>query len=212
MKKKIFALAAMAIYVAILVTGSLAYFTAEDRAVNVITIGKVDIEIVEYDGEGNVIVYDENLPNKGMPDSFNNVEPGQRIIKKVNIENRGLNTAWIRAKIEDSITAAEKLGGGKLSDSIIQYNVNELTNMPQMNGYWSREGEYWYYSDPVPAGEVVTLFNVVTFDGPGMGNAYQGCITNIQIHADAVQYDGLGADTCEEAYQKLSEVSQGGAD
>ena len=73
MKKKTFALALMAIYVAVLVGGSLAYFTAEDRAVNVITIGKVDIEIVEYhreNGELKEIHYDESLPNKGMPASF----------------------------------------------------------------------------------------------------------------------------------------------
>lgn len=212
MKKKTFALALMAIYVAVLVGGSLAYFTAEDRAVNVITIGKVDIEIVEYDDEGKVIVYDENLPNYGMPDSFNNVEPGQRIIKQVDIENRGLNTAWIRAKIEDNITAADKLGGGALSDAIIQYNINNLTDMPQMTGEWVKEGEYWYYSEPVQAKDKITLFNVVTFDGPSMGNSYQGCITNIQIHADAVQYEGLNADNCVEAYQKLSEAAQGGAD
>lgn len=215
MKKKTFALALMAIYVAVLVGGSLAYFTAEDRAVNVITIGKVDIEIVEYhreNGELKEIHYDESKPNKGMPDSFNNIEPGQRIVKKVDIENRGLNTAWIRAKIIDGITAADNLGGGKLSAEVVKYNVNDLQATQQMPGTWTQEGEYWYYSEPVKAGEKITLFDVVTFDGPSMGNAYQGCITNIQIQADAVQYEGIGATTCIEAYQKLNEVSQGGAD
>ena len=113
MKKKTFALALMAIYVAVLVGGSLAYFTAEDRAVNVITIGSVDIEIEEYDEDGKLIIYDENADDKGMPESFKNIEPGQNIIKKVDIKNRGKNAAWIRAKIVDSITAAEKLGSGK---------------------------------------------------------------------------------------------------
>ena len=212
MKKKTFALALMAIYVAVLVGGSLAYFTAEDRAVNVITIGKVDIEIVEYDDEGNKIIYDENKPNKGMPDSFNNIEPGQRIVKKVDVENRGSSTAWIRAKIVDGITAAEELGGEALADSVIRYNVNNLQTIEQMPGTWTQQGEYWYYSLPVKAEEVITLFDVVTFDGPSMGNEYQGCITNIQIHADAVQYEGLQAQDAVEAFNKLNEVSKGGAD
>lgn len=212
MKKKTFALALMAIYVAVLVGGSLAYFTAEDRAINVITIGSVDIEIKEYDDEGKEIIYDENLEDKGMPDSFKNIEPGQRIVKKVDIENRGKSTAWIRAKIIDGVTAAEKLGGGALSADVVRYNVNHLQTIPQMEGEWVQSGEYWYYSLPVEPTEVVTLFDVVTFDGPSMGNAYQGCVTNIQIHADAVQYEGLQAADAVEAFNKLNEVSQGGAD
>ena len=215
MKKKTFALALMAIYVAVLVGGSLAYFTAEDRAVNVITIGKVDIEIVEYhkeDGELKEIHYDDTLPDKGMPDSFKNVEPGQRIVKKVDIEDRGKSTAWIRAKIIDGITAAENLGGAALADGVIRYNVNALQTIEQMPGTWTQEGEYWYYSEPVKAGEAITLFDVVTFDGPSMGNEYQGCVTNIQIHADAVQYEGLQAQNAVEAFNKLNEVSKGGAD
>lgn len=215
MKKKTFALALMAIYVAVLVGGSLAYFTAEDRAVNVITIGKVDIEIVEYhreNGKLKEIHYDDSREDKGMPASFNNIEPGQRIVKKVDIENRGLNTAWIRAKIIDSITEAEELGGDSLPVNVIRYNVNDLQVTEEQKGSWEWKDGYWYYSEPVEADEVITLFDVVTFDGPSMNNDYQGCITNIQIHADAVQYEGIGATSCIEAYQKLNEVSQGGAD
>lgn len=198
MKKKIFALAAMAIYVAILVGGSLAYFTAEDRAVNVITIGKVDIEIEEYADLEKTIRIEEGQ----MPASFFNVEPGQRIVKKVEIDNRGLSPAWIRAKIEDNIVSA---GGGNLPDEILNYDI-------QPGWTWDEETGYYYYDEILYPSDIATLFNVVTFDGPGMGNAYQGCTTYIQIHADAVQSEGIGANSCKEAYQKLNEVSQGGAD
>jgi len=198
MKKKTFALALMVIYVAVLVGGSLAYFTAEDRAVNVITIGKVDIEIEEYADLEKTIKIEEGK----MPASFYNVEPGQRIVKKVEIDNRGLSPAWIRAKIEDRIVSA---GGGNLSDEILRYDI-------QPGWDWDAATGYYYYDKILYPGDIVTLFNVVTFDGPGMGNAYQGCTTYIQIHADAVQSEGIGADTCVEAYEKLNEVSQGGAD
>lgn len=223
MKKKTFALALMAIYVAVLVGGSLAYFTAEDRAVNVITIGSVDIEIEEYDEDGKLIIYDETQDDKGMPESFKNIEPGQNIIKKVDIKNRGKNAAWIRAKIVDSITAAEKLGSGKLPTNVVKYNINALRTVEQMDGEWILDGEYWYYSKVVQPGEVITLFDVVAFDGPSMGNAYQGCITNIQIFADAVQSEGnavllddatnqYGADPASWPLAQTGIAAQGGAD
>ena len=42
MKRKILALSGLVIFVAMLAWGTVAYFTAEDRAINVLTIGSVD--------------------------------------------------------------------------------------------------------------------------------------------------------------------------
>ena len=47
MKKKILALAMVAMFTSIIASGTLAYFTAEEKVHNVITSGGVDIELVE---------------------------------------------------------------------------------------------------------------------------------------------------------------------
>lgn len=47
MKKKILLVAALTICLAIAVSGTLAYFTAEDTVHNVITSGGVNIKVVE---------------------------------------------------------------------------------------------------------------------------------------------------------------------
>lgn len=194
MKRKILAVAVLAIFAALFVSGTLAYFTAEDRAVNVITIGSVDIEIVEYDHDGNVIS-DTSTGYVNMPDYFNYAEPGVRLVKMVTIDNRGDNTAWIRVKIVDAIASA---GGGALSTHILGYNINDLSDFTLKNaekynleGTWEDGGDgYWYYSVPLDPDETTVLFDVVTFDGPEMGNNYQGCTTNIRVLAQAVQYSG----------------------
>ena len=186
MKRKILALSGLVIFVAMLAWGTVAYFTAEDRAINVLTIGKVDIEIEEYDQNGNPI------PQDRPPAYFENVEPGQRLIKQVKIENRGTNTAWVRAKIIDTITST---GGGSLSENVLYYNVGHL-NKPEAQtatGEWELRNDgdgYYYFTQPLQPGEIAVLFDVVTFDGPSMGNAYQGCETKIQVIAQAVQYEG----------------------
>lgn len=197
MKRKILAIATLVIFAALLVSGTLAYFTAEDRAVNVITLGSVDIEIVEYAKDGSVISNTSTGYVK-MPEYFDNVEPGMRLVKLVTIENRGKSTAWIRVKIVDSIASA---GGGALSTEVLSYNINALATITAENkgkynldGTWVEgkgvEAGYWYYSEPLEPGEIAVLFDVVTFDGPSMGNNYQACETNIKILAQAVQYEG----------------------
>ena len=183
MKRKILALSGLVIFVAMLAWGTVAYFTAEDRAINVLTIGSVDIEILEYDKEGNLIVPDP------VPAYFQNIEPGQRIVKRIEIKNRGDNPAWVRAKIIDTITST---GGGLLNENVLNYNVNHLYKPEKQtaDGIWEMQDGYWYFSVPVKPDEVAVLFDVVTFDGPGMGNAYQDCTTKIQVIAQAVQYEG----------------------
>lgn len=183
MKRKILALAGLVIFAAMLAWGTIAYFAAEDQAINVLTIGSVDIEIVEYDIHGNPVTPDS------PPTSFCNIEPGQHIFNQVAIKNRGENTAWIRAKIIDTITSTN---GDALDESVLTYNVNDL-NTPAAQtaeGIWVKENGYFYFDQPIAPGKTAVLFDVVSFNGPLMGNTYQGCSTRIQVLAQAVQYEG----------------------
>ncbi|MBR4411288.1 MAG: SipW-dependent-type signal peptide-containing protein, partial [Firmicutes bacterium] len=72
MKKKIFAVMMVLICLAIAATGTLAYFTSEETAHNIITTGAVDIDLEEWqdlDGDGqNYTPYPpENQPINVMP-------------------------------------------------------------------------------------------------------------------------------------------------
>lgn len=87
MKKKILVLALAIALVAIMVGGSLAYFTAEDEVTNTFTIGSVKIEVVEDFQEPEnmipVVNVDESDPNY--------------INKDARVKNTGDNAAYVQA-------------------------------------------------------------------------------------------------------------------
>ena len=66
MKKKILLVAAVVMCLAIATAGTLAYFTSEDTAHNVITSGDVNIELVEQTKkeDGTLVEFPELLPAK----------------------------------------------------------------------------------------------------------------------------------------------------
>ena len=83
MKKKILLVTAVVICLAIAATGTLAYFTAEDMAHNVITSGGVNIELVEKTkGEDGTLV---DFPDEGVK----GVMPGTDVSKIVRIAPTG---------------------------------------------------------------------------------------------------------------------------
>lgn len=170
MKKKILLAAAIVICLTIAVSGTLAYFTFEDTAHNVITSGGVSIEVVEKTkGEGETEV---DFPKEGIT----GVMPGTEVSKIVSVRNTGNSEAWVRVKVDATIKSAE--GEGELPSDVMTYEIGEG---------WDEKDGYYYYNKPVRAGESTSiLFDTVKFD-PEMGNVYQNCKANIEISAQAVQ-------------------------
>lgn len=176
MKKKIAILAVVAICIATLASGTVAYFTAEDTAHNVITSGGVNIDVIEKTkGEGDVFV---DFPDKGIQ----GVMPGTAVSKIVKVENIGASEAWIRVKVEETIVTTE--------GEALPLTVSE--GLPVM-AYsvlegWADGGDgYWYYETPVaPGTSTEVLFEEIVFE-PTMGNEYQNCTANLIIYAQAVQ-------------------------
>ena len=86
MKKKILTLALAVALIAIMVGGSLAYFTAEDEVTNTFTIGSVKIKVVEdFENPENmipVVNVDESDPNY--------------INKDARVKNTGKNDAYVQ--------------------------------------------------------------------------------------------------------------------
>ena len=187
MKKKILLLAVVAICAAIIASGTLAYFTAEDQVHNVITSGAVDIEIEEWqDKIGNP-----------YPDDPISVMPGVTVSKIATIKNLEAE-AYIRAKFEVVITR-EDGSAMELSPETLA-SIISLT----MNGEdWLRkdgDGEWWYYADAVAAGaSTEAFFTEVVFDGPNMTNEYQNCTVEVIVKAQGVQTANNGSSALEAA-------------
>lgn len=176
MKKKILLAAAVMICLAVDASGTLAYFTSENTAHNVITSGGVNIEVVEKtQGKDGVLV---DFPKEGV----RGVMPGSDVSKIVSVKNTGESEAWIRVQVESVIKAAD---GADLPLTI--ENVGPVMTYTVGGGWSLGEDGYYYYAKPVAAGETTgILFDTVKF-APEMGNAYQNCTANIEISAQAVQ-------------------------
>lgn len=175
MRKKVLLLAALTICAAILASGTVAYFTAEDQAHNVITTAAVDIQIEEWQNEiGNP-----------YPDAPIEVMPGVTVSKIATVKNIEAQ-AWIRAKFEVVITGAD--------GSVMELSPETLASIITLtvNGEdWIRkdgDSEWWYYADAVAAGaSTEAFFTEVVFDGPNMTNEYQNCTVEVIVKAQAVQ-------------------------
>lgn len=177
MKKKTMLIAALVICLAIAATGTLAYYTAEGKAHNVITSGGVNIEVVEKTtGEDGTLV---DFPKDGIK----GVMPGSSVTKIVRIDNKGSSEAWVRVKVDSKIVGAD----GKELSLVIGENERPVIKYTVLEGWIKGDDGYWYYNKPVaPGGQTAELFKSVDFDS-AMGNEYQNCTANIVISAQAVQ-------------------------
>ena len=176
MKKRFFACALLVLCLSVVTEGTLAYFTAEDVAHNVITSGGVDIAIREWqdpDGDGTWEPY---------PEEPQSVMPGSVLSKIVTVVNEDAES-YIRAKFVVTVTdaAGETMElDAAAKAKLVRLNVDEES--------WIGAGDWWYYAAPVAQdGVTKPLFTEVEFDGPTMTNEYQGCTIEIDVSAQAVQ-------------------------
>ena len=180
MKKKLFAVAMVLICLSVVAGGTLAYFTDDAIARNVITTSGVDIELVEKHIDESGVEVD--FPEDGIMGSM----PGISVSKIVSVKNVGAD-AWIRVLVEKKITAAD---GSALSADVVTFDVDESK--------WELRDGYYYYLLPVGTdASTEVLFDEVVF-AASMGNEYQGCKTEIIVSAQAVQVANNGA-TVQEA-------------
>lgn len=97
MKKKILTIAVAVILIAIMVTGSLAYFTDSDQVTNTFTVGSVKIEIYENDKatDSDTISFGKLIP---VVSEIPGEDPNY-MDKVVDVKNTGTNDAYIRTHI-----------------------------------------------------------------------------------------------------------------
>lgn len=187
-KKQISAIAVIAMCLAILASGTIAYFTAEDQVHNVITSNGVDIAIEEWqEVEGELVPYPEN-PQETMP--------GNEISKIVTIKNLDAES-YIRARIEVVVKLAD---GTVITDPAV---LASAIVVEVEDGKWlQKEGDtvWYYYADPVAEGASTdALISEVIFSGSDMGNMFQNCEVSVTVYAQAVQVANNSASALEAA-------------
>ena len=192
MKKKVLLLAFLAMCASVVATGTLAYFTAEGTAHNVITSGKVDIELVEKTKTDSGAVVE--FPKEGIGGAM----PGTSVSKIVSVSNTGETEAWIRVWVDAEIRKASGSNADPADDVLpMEIELADGTVAPAISWIvseddWIKEvaddGRICYYhKKPVKGGNsTAMLFEEVHF-AKEMGNEYQNCKVLIDVSAEAVQ-------------------------
>ena len=178
MKKRMLTAALALCCLAVLATGTLAYFTAEETAQNVITMGSLKMELVELNEEGKPWTNVENIV------------PGMEVTKKAYVENNGSVYFYTRVMITKTFVPAQGEEKPELNTKLVRLDINEK--------YWEPGNDgFYYYKEPVaPDGETEPLFTTVTFSTK-MGNEYQNVKVIIDLDAQAVQSRNNGESALE---------------
>lgn len=189
--RKLIGLLAVTSILTVMVFSTLAFFTAEDNAINRLTTGNVNILL------NDDTILDEELvpfPEEGLIGFV----PGDVVDKIVSVTNTGDNPVWVRISIDPSITP------GQIEDEIqtqavldFQYITMDLNIGSE--GDWMLGADGWYYYKTIldPGETTANLFTTVSFDIE-MGNEYMNAYIEIPIDAEAVQSQNNG-DTVEDA-------------
>ncbi len=180
MKKRLFALAVIMICLSLTAYGTLAYFSSENTAHNVITSSSVAIELQEWADEDKTVPF----PEEGV----SGVMPGTEVTKIAEVKNTGPEPVWIRVSVEKIITLAEGVEGD-VNVGLLLLDFNQE--------YWTLADGFYYYNQPLNPGETtVELFASVAFD-PAMDNIYQNSTASVVVTAYAVQTANNGSSALE---------------
>ncbi len=184
-KKKVLAVAVVALGLSLTGYGTLAYFTAGETAHNTITSGEIAISLHEWADEEKT----KNFPEEGIT----GVVPATSVTKIVEVENTGTNPAYIRILLEKEIVLAKGEEETEVNLSLICLNIDEE------NWTYNEEDGYYYYNTALEAGETTApFFTTVTFDST-MNDLYQECTVYISVRAAAVQSQNNGESVSEAA-------------
>jgi alternate signal-mediated exported protein len=196
MKRKIlFAAVAVTLISLMVVGGTLAWFTDEQEAVNIVTTGSVEITLHDFNRD---IV--EGQPINDFA-AVSGIVPGEVVPKFVTVKNTGNNNAFVRVQIvpvwyktveneQVELTPEERETAG-IDDGSIALTVNGTS--------WTErdsDGYYCYMGILTPDEVAPTLLSAVTFD-PDLGNAVQNLVVKIEVRAEAIQSDNMGSATYE---------------
>lgn len=206
LKNKKAAIAAMSLCAVMAVGGAMAYFTDADTAKNKIEIGNVHIDLDEPSWDST-----PDTDSDGIPDTADEIVPGQTIPKDPRITNTGKNDAYVYLTVsvpKANVVTANTDGtlannGNAVSTQLYSYAVNSGWKLLKSDTSATDKNTYVYgYTNAIKSGEITsTLFDSVTFINAIEGQGLEDNIYDIDIDASAIQAGETG--TMEEAYQKF---------
>ena len=176
MKRKLIIVVLAVALVAITAVGTLAYYTDTDSGHNEVTLGNLDIELLEW----------ADKPEDGEPVPFPEngligITPGVEVTKIAEVKNSGESVVWVRVSVEKAIIRA---AGVEETDPV----NTDLITLDFNEEEWELIDGFYYYKAPLAPGETTEpLFTKVAF-APDMSNMYQQATAEISVHAYAVQY------------------------
>lgn len=179
MKKKLVFLISVLIILAFAISGTLAYFTDEVVAHNVITTGNVALQ-VSLDGS------DEAIP----------VMPGSKVERPLEIiATEGTAQAFIRVKYDVVFLDA----AGEIMPHTPE-EIDAVLLIDEDTANWTEKDGWWYYGGTIGDGEKTgPLYREIAFSGENMDNDYQGCTIRVTVTAQGVQKANNGDSALEAA-------------
>ena len=167
MKKKILSIALVVAMIAVVAAGSLAYFTDNDSAENVFTVGNVIIDLTE-----------PNWDKTGSVDA-ETVYAGEPLAKDPTVTNDGNNPCFVRIKVEGLDQFGDKCA--------ITYRTDNVADKLGDNWVDGEDG-YFYYTKVLAVDETTdALFDQIVMPTGLTGGEEAAPIV---VTAQAVQAQG----------------------
>ena len=170
-RKTLLILSLIAVIIASIIGGgSLAYKTYRGDTYNKVTTSGLSVKLWNLAADGtNMSLY------------INEIQPWKTVENRVFAENDGVETEFLRIKINPVVTKAD---GTKELFSYISFSFNE-TDWTYRNGY------YYYNSAVAPGGNTTNLYDLISFPYFPLED-YQEATLHVEITVEAVQYANNG--------------------
>lgn len=176
MKKKIFAIATILSFLAIISYTTYAYYHYSDTAHNVITTNGITVKIEEW-------MEDENGELVEFPRDSIVIMPGATVSKIVTVRNVDAR-AFLRCRYECYVK--DKNGNLMQLDSDRLNQIMVINDNPE--NAFTKVDEWFYYNEILEPGDVTEpLFTTVYFPPEMLTNEFQSAKLYIDIHVSAVQ-------------------------
>lgn len=157
-KRNVMLVSAILLVVLLVAGGTLAWFTASaGPVVNEFTAGTIEMKLMDY--------FCERV----------NVNPGDCYPKNIYIKNTGTKRMFARIKLTREFVG---MPSGNLD--LVSYDI--------LYGWVLHTDGYYYYPFEIAPGFLTPpIIEEVCFDGPGMGNEYQGKQFILTAESEAIQ-------------------------
>lgn len=179
MKKRSLFIVLAAILVGCTIGGTMAYFTNQNTATNVITAGNIKAELQEWADLEMTVPYED-------PDEY--LVPGDNVTKVVTVKNTGAYDAWIRVQF---VTTAE--GENIPAEGELPMLLNVDTEAWTLSDGW-----YYYNAKLEPGTTAEPIFTTVDFDS-AMDDNWQDAVFRINVAMQATQVANNGTSALDAA-------------